>query len=121
MSYTLPTGAGASTRVMVHNPGPPVPDGDGGWVQTWTDSEIPWYVAIAPAMGSPQERTTGNTVEGMTTSILTGKYRPDVSTASRLTTMDGATFEVLSVASPGRRGIELTVVCNEVVSGDYGE
>ena len=37
-------------RVLFQNPGPAVPDGDGGYTQSWIDLVPPtWQVSIEPA------------------------------------------------------------------------
>jgi|SRR5262252_9217680 len=113
MASPIPTGRRASTYVTVFLQGPPVMDGDGHWNRTWMVSDVPWFVSIEPATLREQERRQGSTLTADNSSLVTGPYRADITTAARLKTQDGVMFDILSVASPERRNIELVAICME--------
>ena len=74
--------------------GPPVPDGAGGYTQTWAD--IPpgtWKVAVLPASVRDLERVAPGTVVSQGASIVEGAYLPSVSTRSRML-YNGKTYSV---------------------------
>jgi SPP1 family predicted phage head-tail adaptor len=102
-------------RVTLQNPGPAVPDGDGGSTLAWTDL-VPaaWLCRIAPATARELERVAAGTVLSTNTYIVKGPYRPDVTTASRLL-FNGRSFSVTSVANVEERSVELVLVCVEIV------
>lgn len=103
-------------RVTFQNPGPAVPDGDGGTVVTWIDLNPPALsVKIAPATAADLERVTAGTVLATATHIVTGPYHPQVTTQTRLI-HDGRTFSVTGASSPDERHVEMVLVCKEVVA-----
>jgi SPP1 family predicted phage head-tail adaptor len=101
--------------VTFQNPGPAVPDGDGGFAQTWTDL-VPasGWVAIVPATAKDLERVTADTVLAAASHILTGPYHPQVTTQTRVT-FGTRTFSVTGVSNREERNIEMVLVCTEVV------
>lgn len=103
-------------RVSLQNPGPSIPDGDGGSAQTWTDLVPPaWQAQIAPATARDLERVTAGTVLTTATHVVTGPYRPDVTTATRVL-FNGRQFSVVGVSNPEERNVELVLVCVEIVA-----
>jgi len=117
MPSPIPSGRRASTYVSVYVQGPRVMDGDGHWSSTWSVSAVPWFVAIEPATLREQERRQGSTLTADNSCIVTGPYRADVTTTARLETQDGAILEILSLASPERRNLELVAICMETTVG----
>lgn len=103
-------------RVTLEAPGPAVPDGDGGFTQPWAPL-VPatWYCAIHPATARDLERAAGGTVISQATHIVTGDYRPDVTTQARIISEDGRPLSVVHVTNPDERRIELELLCAEVV------
>lgn len=102
--------------VTVTNPGAAVPDGDGGYTQAYSPgTPAQWFVAIQPATAADLERTAAGTVLSQASHIITGAYRSDVSTASRLE-YGARTFYVRGVANPDEANIDTVLICEEVVS-----
>jgi head-tail adaptor len=101
--------------VLFQQPGPPAPDGDGGWTQTWTDL-VPalWHVAITPATARDLERVSAGTVISTASHIVTGRYHPGVTTQTRMV-YDGRTFSITGVANVEERGVTMELVAVEVV------
>lgn len=101
--------------VLLQNPGPSVPDGEGGYTQTWTDLIPPTlYVQIVAATARDLERVAAGTVLSTATHIVTGPYHPDVTTQTRILFADRI-FNVTGVSDPEERQIEMVLVCVEVV------
>lgn len=102
-------------RVTLQNPGPAVPDGEGGTVQSWTDLTPPALsVKIAEASTANLERVTTGTVLATATHVITGPYHPQVTTQTRIL-FQGRSFSVTGVSNPGERNVEMILVCKEVV------
>jgi len=103
--------------VLLQNPGPAVPDGDGGFLQTWSDlAPRSLYVSIAPATAADLERVVaGGTVLSTATQIVKGPHHPQITTKTRI--LFGARqFEVTGVANPEERNIETIAICVEIVA-----
>lgn len=102
-------------RISLQNPGPNVPDGEGGSTQTWFDLTPPAvYAKIAPATQADLERVTAGTVLSTATQVVTMPYHPGVTTQTRII-FDGRLLYVKGVANPEERNIELILLCTEVV------
>lgn len=102
-------------RVTLQNPGPGIPDGEGGVTQTWTDLTPPALsVKIAPATAKDLERVAAGTVLATATHLVTGPYHPQVTTQTRIL-FNGRQFSVTGVSNPEERNVELVLVCVEVV------
>lgn len=106
-----------ATRVRLQVPGPAVPDGDGGWTQGWNDLTPPLVqAAIAPAGRTTLEHVVAGTVLSQATHLVTIWYHPGVTTKTRLAIEGTArTMNVLAIADPDERHVELDLVCAEVV------
>lgn len=103
-------------RVTLQDPGPGIPDGDGGQTQTWSDLVPPAMDAeIKTAAAADLERIAAGTVLATATHIVTMPYHPQVKTASRII-HNGRIFNVTGVADPEERHIETIAICVEVVS-----
>ena len=85
MSPYVPAGQ-RTTRVTVQGPASdPVPDGDGGFTQTWITLNPPtWMVRIDPATARELERYSHDTIIAGRTLIVTGPYHPGITTHTRL-------------------------------------
>jgi head-tail adaptor len=102
--------------VTLANPGPAVSDGDGGYLQVWTDLDPPsLYVSILPATAKDLERVASGTVLSTASHIVTGPYHAQVTTKTRLT-FGPRTLNVVGVANPEERNVELVLLCAEVVA-----
>jgi SPP1 family predicted phage head-tail adaptor len=103
-------------RVTLQNPGPAIPDGDGGYTQSWTDLVPPALsVKIAPATQRDLERVIAGTVMSTATHIVTGPFHPQVTTKTRVL-FNGRQFSVVGVADPEEGQVEMILVCVEVVA-----
>jgi head-tail adaptor len=101
--------------VTVQNPGPPVPDGDGGFTQTWTDgTPAMWYVAITPATQADLERLAAGTVISTASHVVRGDFHPEVTTLTRM--LFGAqVFAITGTVNVDLRSIEMLCGAVEVV------
>jgi len=113
----IPIGRRSYVRVIVqHRPTPP-PDGDGGYTEDWTDGVPPdWYVAIDAPGAVATERVQGDTVVTQPTMSVTGPYRADIKTTSRLVTSDGRYLSIASVTPTDGRPFELVCACMELAT-----
>ena len=83
--------------VVFQDPGPALPDGAGGYTQTWTDlAPATWKVAVRPAAASDLERVGSGTVTTQGAAIVSGHYHAGVSTRSRML-YNGKTWSVTGV------------------------
>lgn len=85
--------------VVFQDPGPALPDGAGGYTQTWAD--IPpgtWRVSVRPAAVADLERLGAGTVITQGASVVRGHYHAGVSTRSRML-FNGKTWSITGVVS----------------------
>ena len=102
-------------RVTFENPGAAVPDGDGGFTQTWTACVPPMlWMRITAATVGEIERVVGGTVIATATHLFTGPFHKEVTTQTRCT-FEGRTFEVGRVTDREERHVEMVLVCTEQV------
>jgi SPP1 family predicted phage head-tail adaptor len=102
--------------VTPQHPGPNVPDGDGGYTNTWIDLVPPtWACSIDPASVRDLERVQAGTVLATASYVIKGRYRPDITTATRLL-FNGRRFSVTGVGNPEERNISLELVAVEIVT-----
>jgi head-tail adaptor len=103
-------------RVICQNPGPAIPDGDGGVTQTWADLVPPAIsVKISPATAVDLERVAAGTVLSTNTYIIKGPFHPLVNTGSRFL-FNGRIFNVTGGGSPDERQVEMELVAVEIVA-----
>jgi SPP1 family predicted phage head-tail adaptor len=118
MSLTTSPSPAGLRRILVvlQNPGTSVPDGDGGFTQTWSDlSPRTMWASIAPATARDLERVAAGTVLSSATHIVTMPYHAQVTTKTRIT-FNGRTLNVTGVSNPDERNRELILACTELVS-----
>lgn len=103
-------------NVTLDNPGPSVPDGEGGFIQARVElfPRHAW-ARIQPATARNLERVVANTVQSTATHIISMPFHPQVTTATRVT-FGTRLFEVTGVQNPEERNIELVLACHEVVT-----
>jgi len=100
-------------RVLLQNPGPVVPDGDGGKLQSWFDLNPPaMFASIEPASTASLERVAPGNVQATATHIVGIPFHPQVTTKSRVL-FNGRRFNVTGVSNPGERSVNLWLVCVE--------
>jgi SPP1 family predicted phage head-tail adaptor len=99
-------------RVAIANP-TRVPDGDGGYTDTWVAaSPSPVWARIETATASNIERLIGNTITAPVSHIVTIRWHEDVTARSRLT-YDGRSFNVRGVQNIQERDRWLVLACEE--------
>lgn len=112
---TTATGDRAYHRMRVENPapGPPVVDGE-DVPPTYVPATPPdWFVRQLPGTGGTDERAiAAGTVLTQSTLVVSGPYRPDVTTATRLVDDDGQVFAIVGVESPDGVKRELVARCS---------
>jgi len=96
---------------LVH-PGPPVPDGEGGYTEVWAPLEPPTVWGAISTL-SAAEATTAGTIQTTATYLVRTEFHPGITTETRLT-FGGRTFEVQSVQNVDERNICLDLLCAEV-------
>lgn len=101
-------------RVVFQNPGVAVPNGDGGFTNTWTDLPPAADAKIAPASQQSLERVAAGTVVSSASHIVTVPYRAGISTQTRLL-VDGRYLSIVSIQDPDERHVELILICTEAV------
>lgn len=107
-------------RVTVQNPGPPIPDGDGGYTEGWLDADPPELdVSITPATARDLENLTAGTVSATATHVIRGRYHSGITTATRLL-FKGRALGVLYVGNPLELDRELVIVAAEVLNAPAG-
>jgi head-tail adaptor len=101
--------------VTFQEPGTPVPDGDGGYTETWTDL-VPatWMVSITPATTADLERVAAGTVISMASHLVRGDFHPGVTTKTRMV-FGSQTFAITGVVNVDLRSIEMICGAVEVV------
>lgn len=100
--------------VVFENPSATVPDGDGGFTQTWDALDPPiWHVSIAPASPQDLERFAAGTVITQNTNIVKGRWRPDVSTATRMI-FAGRPFSIVGTRNVDERSVALELLAVEM-------
>jgi head-tail adaptor len=112
---TVPTGE-RRHWVDVYAPGPPVPDGDGGYTTGPPDPRGSWAVQIRPASQRELERIGGATTITGATHLVTGRYHSAVTTQAQLV-FRGRVFEVVGVVVPEELTVETIAVCTEIGGG----
>lgn len=100
------------TLVVFQDPSPALPDGAGGYTQTWTD--IPpgtWKVSVRPAAAADLERVGAGTVTTQGAALVRGHYHAGVTTKSRML-YNGKTWSITGVGYVNTLppAMELTVV-----------
>jgi len=116
---TVDIGAMRQTGTL-SNPGTPVPDGDGGFTQTYTALDpAEWRFAIEKASVRSAERHFAATVTAHASYIMTGRFHPDITTETRIVWVDRAgtthTGNVLDVDDPEGSGVLTIALVSEVV------
>lgn len=107
--------------VTLSNPGTPVPDGDGGFTQTYSPLDpAEWRCAIEKASARASERHFAATVTAHASYILRGRFHSGITTQTRMVWVDRAgethTANVLDVDDTEGAGVETVALVSEVVS-----
>ena len=113
--------AGRRTKfVTLENPGAPVPDGAGGYTETWAPLDPPAaWVALDQLSGADLERHTADTIVTSATHSITLPYHPGVTVQTRVTYVDPdrgwRVFQVVGLQDPGEARRELVLVAAETL------
>lgn len=102
-------------RLTLEAPGTPVPDGAGGYIETFaplTPPEV--WGAVEPMSQADLERVSGSTVEATATHLITLPFHPEVTVQTRVT-YHGRTFLVQSIRNVLERNVTLELTCEEVL------
>ena len=91
-----------------------VPDGDGGYTDTWADLDPLWWVNIRPATVRDLERQTAGTIVAAATHVIAARYRPDVPINAQML-FDGRAFRITGIANLEERGIEMRLFAIETI------
>ena len=111
-------------RHLVHleNPGPPMPDGEGGFTESWTPLDPPtMWTSIEPASANDLQRVIGTeSVIAIATHVLRMDFHPGVTIETRLNwerapARPDRFFQVQSVINVEERDRALVLVCSEIV------
>jgi head-tail adaptor len=109
-------------RLTLENPGAKVPDGDGGFTQTWAALSPPMvYAEIKPATARDLERVVSNVVQSTASHIVTCDYHSGITSQTRVSwtgPRDGRAHVgvVTGVQDPEERNVELVLAVEEVVT-----
>lgn len=99
--------------VALTAPGELVPDGSGGWTQGSAPLVPPtWQCQIQPATVRDLEQLTSSAIASQATAVITGPYRPDITTETVLT-YRGKTYRVNGIQSPDELLAETVLFCTE--------
>lgn len=105
--------------VLLENPGEPVPDGGGGYTQTYTplDPGTVW-AAIVPVSARDQERAAVGTILSTASHVVGIPWHPEVTIDTRITWTDGRSgrtrvLYVTAVRDPDERGRQLELSAEE--------
>lgn len=98
--------------VILQNPSPAVPDGDGSFTQTPPLTLATVRAAIERAGARQLERVTSGTVLAQATHVVTIPYVVGVTTKTSVI-FGSRTFHVTDVANPDERNRELQLICIE--------
>ena len=102
--------------VRVQNPGATVPDGSGGYTETWVDLTPPTvWVSLQPAFARDVEYLASGTVAASATHIVTGPWHPGVTTQTRVV-FGSRILHVTGVGNPEERNVEMILLCQEQVA-----
>jgi head-tail adaptor len=103
---------------QLQNPGPAIPDSEGGFTTAWTDCDpAHLFLSISPATARELERIAAGTVLATATHIVKGPFHPQVGVQTRLI-YRGRVFNVTGGGSPDERRVEMELVVVELLGAD---
>jgi head-tail adaptor len=102
-------------RGVLQDPSTLVPDGEGGWLEGWADLDPPdWPMSITPATARDMERIAAGTVITSATHVITGRWRPAVSTKTRVL-FEGRIFHITGIQNVDERDVTLRLLAEEQI------
>jgi SPP1 family predicted phage head-tail adaptor len=98
-----------------------VPDGDGGYVNTWTPLTPPQlWAAIEPAsLRGIEAVTASTTIQAVATHVVTMDYHPQVTVQSRIH-FRSREFQIHAVTNVDEANQQHILVCSEVLNASGG-
>jgi len=96
--------------VTFENPGPAIPDGEGGYTESWTPVTI-WFVRIRPATPKDAEAAVAGTVITHLSHVVHGRFHSQISTKSRMV-FNGRTYQITSVSPIDGRDFEMELIAD---------
>ena len=101
--------------VTLQGPGVLVPDGEGGWTEGWADLDpAKWDVSIVRATAADLERVGAGTILTTATHVIEGRYRPDITLATRLV-FEGREFAITGIDNLEERDRTLRLIAEEQI------
>lgn|SRR5262245_36753875 len=106
--------------VTLENPGPPIPDGEGGYLESWAvlgQARMPG--CVEPATVRAMERLGPDMVTAAASHVVTIRYLAGVTTQTRVTFHDAEGDRHLAVAGhhdPEERHRSLMLFCTEAIA-----
>lgn len=102
-------------RIVLENPGTPIPDGDGGFTQVYTAlTPSPVSAAIFPATARDLEYLSAGTVTSVASHVIQMRYHPGVTTQTRIT-FGTRVFNVTGLINVEERNIETIALAVEII------
>jgi head-tail adaptor len=112
----MSTLGGRRHLVTVEAPSAPVPDGYGGYTETWQPLDPPtWDCSIEPATARTLEELGAGTVISQASHIVKGNYHAGLTTKARIV-FEGRILNIVKVTNPEERDRESHLVCAELLS-----
>lgn len=106
-------------RVVLENPGDPVPDGNGGFTESWTPLAALWG-RVVPASEADLRSVVAGTVTALLPYLVVVPFVAGVTTETRIS-YHGRTFVVQAVRNVDERDIRLEIIAEErIESGAAG-
>jgi head-tail adaptor len=109
-------------RIHLENPGPRVPDGEGGWTVSWEPLTPPTlWASIAPASSVDLQRVVSSeAVQATATHVVTSQFHAGVTVETRVTwyrmpKRPDRYFLVQAVQNPDEREIAMVLSCVELL------
>jgi SPP1 family predicted phage head-tail adaptor len=101
-------------RVQIQNPGPRVPDGEGGTIPSWVDCQPAFMWAHIETALREGEREAADTTVTTVKRTVHLPYHPQVTTKTRLL-YNGRILNVDRVDNMNERNATLDLTCQEVM------
>lgn len=101
--------------VTLENPGAAIPDGAGGFTETWAPLSPPtMWVHLDALTSGDMERMTSDTIVAMGTHVVSLQYHPQVTVQTRIR-YEARTFQVVGLRDPDEAHRELILVAAEAL------
>ena len=109
---SIPSGARLH-QVTLDNPGPPVPDGDGGFTESVVPLTPPTLFARIAPVTEVESAAAGSTVLALATHRVIVPWHPQITMQTRLT-FNGRRFSVIKRTNLEERNVTLDLLCAEI-------